>query len=323
MTKTAKRPAAKAKTAKRSTAKAKAAKRSAANASSVSLHIGLNAVSPTHYGGWSGDLCACEFDANDMAAIAKARGMKPTVLLTKEATRSKALGAIRAAAKTLKRGDFFFLTYSGHGGQVPDVTGEEDDKKDETWCLYDGELIDDELYLELSRFATGVRVLVLSDSCHSGTVTRAAMPSTGMVGPTVRSKMMPPSVAMRTYQEHQEFYDRLQRDVARTAGKSLEADPDTMLSHVAVSPRLTAIVKKFKPAVILMSGCQDNQTSMDGDHNGAFTEQMLHVWNEGGYAGNYAKFHAAIKARMPASQSPNLFTLGSTASFITQQPFQV
>src|SRR5215212_10639420 len=154
----------------------------------LSIHIGLNAVSPAHYEGWSGELTACEFDAKDMAAVAKAAGMKPTVLLTKNATRQKVLTAIRAAAKQLKSGDLLFLTYSGHGGQIPDVTGEEDDKLDETWCLYDGELIDDEVYLELSRFAAGVRVLVLSDSCHSGTVTRARVPEGGPAG---RSKMMP------------------------------------------------------------------------------------------------------------------------------------
>ena len=62
---------------------------------------------------------------------------------------------------------------------------------------------------------------------------------------------------------------------------------------------------------------------MDGDHNGAFTEQLLQVWNHAGYKGNYAKFHAAIKARMPATQSPNFFTLGSAASFVIQQPFSV
>jgi metacaspase-1 len=50
------------------------------------------------------------------------------------------------------------------------------DKKDETWCLYDGELIDDELYNELGGFAAGVRVLVLSDGCHSGSVVRARVP---------------------------------------------------------------------------------------------------------------------------------------------------
>ena len=142
----------------------------------LSLHIGLNAVSPAAYGGWSGDLAACEFDAKDMAAIAASRGMKSTVLLTKKGTRAKTLAAMRKAAKALRKGDFFFLTYSGHGGQVPDVTGEEADKQDETWCLYDGQLIDDELYFELSRFAAGVRILVLSDSCHSGTVTRNMPP---------------------------------------------------------------------------------------------------------------------------------------------------
>ena len=42
------------------------------------------------------------------------------------------------------------MTYSGHGGQIEDVSGEEEDKKDETWCLYDGELIDDEVSLELA-----------------------------------------------------------------------------------------------------------------------------------------------------------------------------
>jgi hypothetical protein len=306
---------------------AKSAKQAPKKGSARSLHVGLNSVSSGHYGGWTGDLCACEFDANDMAAIARSRGMHSTILLTKAATRDKVLSAIRDAAKQLKSGDFFLLTYSGHGGQVADVTGEEADKKDETWCLYDGELIDDELYYELSRFTKGVRVLVLSDSCHSGTVTRAAMMPLAapavFVGPTWRSKMMPPAVAMRTYRDHQEFYDELQHKVQEVAGDTLRVDPDTMLGRVAVSPRLTAIVNDFKPSVILISGCQDNQTSMDGDHNGAFTEQLLQVWQNGDYKGTYAKFHAAIRSRMPASQSPNLFTLGDTAEFVRAQPFSV
>lgn len=296
---------------------------SAAKPKALSLHIGLNAVSPAAYGGWSGELAACEFDAKDMAAIAKSQGMKSTVLLTKQGTRAKMLAAMRKAAKQLKKGDLFFLTYSGHGGQVPDVTGEEIDKQDETWCLYDGQLIDDELYFELSGFAAGVRILVLSDSCHSGTVTRAVPPPLDGTKVAGRSKMMPPAVAMRTYREHQAFYNKLQHDVAKAAGKASTADPDTVLSQLAVSPRLTAIAKKFHAAAILISGCQDNQTSMDGEHNGAFTEQVLKAWNHGSYRGNYAKFHAAVKAGLPASQSPNLFTLGAAARFLRQQPFSV
>jgi len=299
--------------------------RAAAKAKALSLHLGLNAVNPAEYGGWPGELAACEFDANDMAAIAKSQGMKPTVLLTKKATRAGALGGIRAAAKTLKKGDLFFLTYSGHGGQVPDGNGDEPDGQDETWCLYDGELIDDELYYELSRFADGVRILVLSDSCHSGTVTRD-MPSTVAVLPTAeppqRPKLMPRSVALRTYRDHQAFYDKLQRDVAKAAGNGI-IDPDVALANVAMSGRLSGGVRHFKPSVLLISGCQDNQTSMDGQHNGAFTEQVLAVWNNGGFHGDYTGFHKKIVSRMPPTQTPNLFLLGPAAGFAAQRPFAV
>ncbi|MDH5541301.1 MAG: caspase family protein, partial [Rhizobacter sp.] len=52
-------------------------------AKALSLHIGLDAVSAKAYAGWTGPLAACEFDAHDMEAIARSRGIKPTKLLTK------------------------------------------------------------------------------------------------------------------------------------------------------------------------------------------------------------------------------------------------
>ena len=299
----------------------------------LALHIGLNLVDPKHYAGWSGPLAACEFDANDMAAIAKNQSMSPTVLLTKSATRKAVLAALRIAAAKLRRGDYFFLSYSGHGGQVPDSSSapDEADKQDETWCLYDGQLIDDELYAELGRFAAGVRILVLSDSCHSGTVTRAppVPPPPGM-----RSKLMPPEVGLRVYEQYQAFYDGLQSNVAEAAraGDSdrAPADPDAALAAVAAlsaqtlqSGRVSALAKKFRAAAILISGCQDNQTSLDGDHNGAFTGRLRQVWNNGKFSGNHSQFHATIKAGMPGSQTPNLFLLGDASGFVAQRPFAV
>ena len=38
----------------------------------IALTIGLNSVDPKHYAGWSGELNACEADAEDMASIATA-----------------------------------------------------------------------------------------------------------------------------------------------------------------------------------------------------------------------------------------------------------
>ena len=288
-------------------------------AKAISLHLGLNGVSAAAYSGWDGPLAACEYDANDMAALAKAKKMKPTVLLTKKATRANLLAGMRSAAKALKAGDLFFMSYSGHGGQVPDKNGDEPDGQDETWCLYDGQLIDDELYFELSKFATGVRILVLSDSCHSGSVTREAPPPPP---PGMRPKAMPPTVAARVYRDHAAFYDKLQADVAKAAGKPL-VDPDAALAQVGAAAAATQLVGAFNPAVVLISGCQDNQTSMDGDHNGAFTEQVLKVWNNGAFKGGYASFHTRIRSLLPASQSPNLFTLGKASAFLAQTPFAV
>lgn len=290
-------------------------------ARALSLHIGLNLVDPKHYGGWSGPLAACEFDANDMAALAKSAGMAASKLLTRAATRKAVLGAIRKAAKALKRGDLFFLSYSGHGGQVADASGDEPDKQDETWCLYDAQLIDDELYFELSKFAAGVRILVLSDSCHSGTVTRARPEPPP---PGTRARLMPADVALRVYETHRAFYDRLQTDVAQAAGKASIADPDAALATLAVQGgRVQSIARRLKAAVILISGCQDNQVALDGDHNGAFTGQLRRIWNGGKFDGTHAQFHARIVAGMPATQTPNLFLLGPAAAFVAQRPFSV
>ncbi len=298
-------------------------KPAAAKVRARSLHIGLNTVGAAAYGGWTGPLAACEFDANDMATLADSQGIKASVLLTKQATRARVLAAIRSAARSLRKGDLFFLTFSGHGGQVPDITGDEADKQDETWCLYDGQLTDDELYFELSRFAAGVRILVLSDSCHSGTVTRARVPSVDPALGAARSKMMPIEVGRRVYAQHQPFYDKLQKKVAKSAGKPV-VDPDTVLSSLSISGgRVSGIVRKFKAAVILIAGCQDNQTALDGDRNGAFTARLMRVWNRGAFQGTYASFHSAIRAGMPATQTPNLYLLGSVARFVRQRPFKV
>jgi hypothetical protein len=45
--------------------------------------------------------------------------------------------------------------------------------------------------------------------------------------------------------------------------------------------------------------------------HGAFTEQLLLVWDHAKYRGNYARFYASIKARMPAAQTPNLFSMAT------------
>lgn len=264
--------------------------------------IGLNSVNPAHYDGWSGPLNACEADAESMREIAKAQDLTVKTLLTKEATRANVQNALSTAAKALGDGDFLLLTYSGHGGQVPDINSDEDDALDETWCLYDGQLIDDELSIALAEFRKGVRVFVLSDSCHSGSVVKMALISeysTRFVSmDVVETRNMPIDIARRTYQQNRNFYDSIQR--------STTPDRNT---DVACS-------------VLLISGCHDNQLSADGPFNGLFTSRLLQVWNGGKFDGTYKDFYERILELMPPDQTPNLFW-GSKEdrAFLNSRPF--
>lgn len=271
----------------------------------ISLHLGLNYVDPKHYNGWDGELFACEADANDMTALAKSRGFKTQTLIRKQVTAKAVTGAILKAAGALKNGDTFFLTYSGHGGQVPDLNGDEGrfgaavgdlrDEQDETWCLYDRELVDDELAALYAKFKAGVRILVLSDSCHSGTVVRKVDRV-----PRGRVRMLPPLQAKAVYEKNKKLYDAIQTRVSGAEEQDIKA------------------------TVLLISGCQDRQFSRDGDLNGAFTGTLKTVWKDGAFQGGYRFFRDSIAAKMDRDQIPNYFVTGApNKDFENEQPFTV
>lgn len=271
-------------------------------ANGIALTIGLNSVDPKHYSGWAGELMACEADAKDMAGIAKSKKFQVETLLTKEATRGKVIEKISKAAKDLKSGDIFMLSYSGHGGQLPDLNDEELDIRDETWCLFDGQLVDDELNAMFAKFSEGVRILIFSDSCHSGTVSRA-MDDYGRPTPLnasgvpLRRRCMPREYLGAVYRDNQDFYDKILKKPA-----TKEED--------------------IKASALLISGCMDNQYSADGDKNGLFTSQLLAVWKNGKYSGNYKKFWKDIVRRMPREQQPNYYPTGiRNYKFEYQTPF--
>lgn len=253
----------------------------------LSLHIGLNNVNPAHYDGWTGNLRACENDARDMAAIASSQNFTSSVLLTSNASTDRVLEAIRKAAAVLRAGDIFLCTYAGHGAQIADQNGDELDRKDETWLLYDRMLVDDELQLAMSGFRSGVRIVTVSDSCTSGTVSR------------IRARLVPKAVLMHTLEHHKALYQLIQRS-ARARKAMAPADS------------------------LLLSACQDGEIAADGDVNGLFTEMLKAVWNSGRFNGSYTSFWREISRRMPDSQNPNLLVTGSNQrAFQLERPFLI
>ncbi|MFE2030774.1 caspase family protein [Streptomyces hygroscopicus] len=227
-------------------------------ATGLSVHIGLNQVDPAAYDGWSGELGAGEQDAVDMARLADAAGFDVTdPLLSGAATAETVTATLEAAAARLAEGDILFLSYAGHGGQVPDLNHDETgDRLDETWVLYDRQLVDDELFELFGKFAKGVRIWLLSDSCHSGTVAgrlaetlsaqeldrrfRTVEPEE--VGRRIRT--MPQSVQSAVYRRDRDAYDRIRafagsyRGLHREVVRRMPPDqtPDFVQAGVANPP---------------------------------------------------------------------------------------
>jgi hypothetical protein len=250
--------------------------------------------------------------------MAEREGFTPETLLTAQATYDAVVGGIRAAARELSSGDIFFVTYSGHGGQVPDLNGEELDGRDETWVLFDRMIVDDELYGLWSEFKPGTRIVVLSDSCHSGTVMReAASP------PAVRSvfeaslhrpllggnwedhgsvptfKVIPDEVGGRHYRDNQGLYDSVQVQYRSSEKADLAA------------------------TVMLISGCADNQTSADGPVHGLFTEKLLRTLEGSPVTGGYRGLHRRIVKQMPMLQTPQYSCVPANPAFEGQRPFSI
>lgn len=264
----------------------------------ISIHIGLNFIDLAHYG-TTGTLKGCENDANAMKKIAEASGFKPTVILNKDATSTRILSELYRASQELNKGDILLLTYAGHGSQVKDLMGEEVDGKDETWCLYDRMLLDDELYNMWSKFKTGVKIVVVSDSCHSGTITREIyLKNEIMYGPISTYRCLDPEIANHTFEKFNYLYGGIKFTVPREIKSEIGA------------------------TVLLISGCQDNQLSGDGNDNGLFTSKLLEVWNGGLFTGTYKNFHQKICEIMPVVQTPNYDVIGMIdVDFEKQKPF--
>lgn len=287
-----------------------------AAAKGVSLHIGVNILDPEHYAGWNGKLSCCENDCDDIQAIAREQGFETHLLKSENATREAVKSKIGEIAKQLSDGDFFLLSYAGHGGIVGDVDGDEEDGKDETWCLYNGQLLDDELSILWAEFEPGVRILVLSDSCHSGTVSKGIDADTleqrnngeAAAGDEVYeiTRAMPIEVARDTISSNPEFYEQLQYDLP------------------VPRPEIHASVR-------LISGCQDNEESYEvkDGHNGRFTDAIKTTYGNGRFEGDYHAFHQLIKEKVKRPpplkpQTPNYLKQGAAnEEFDQQKPFKI
>jgi hypothetical protein len=133
------------------------------------------------------DLEGAVADAVDIAASLRAVGADPVVLLRDaEVTREaidrtwQQLRAITGPEDTL------ILSFAGHGIQIPDENDDEEDGFDEAYVLPGFKLkqsdrvnllVDDDI--AAMTVGTSATVILVADSCHSGTMLRAVDPRVG------------------------------------------------------------------------------------------------------------------------------------------------
>lgn len=274
----------------------------------LSLHIGLNSVDPNGYGGWSGELRGCVNDAHSMQVIAQAQGCAPLLLLNEAASAWATMNALNIAAGFLGQGDYFMVTFSGHGGRIYDG-GVGDGQLHDTWVAYDRMIFDVELHVAWTRFAPGVRIAFVSDSCHSGTLARKILTA----GAPVRS------LTDRVDEVLRALFLRSKLIPLDVAQHSLNANPNLYRTVVATGAR-----GDIGASLISLAACQDDQVALDGNEHGLFTQELLMTWNGGSYIGNYVTFMSDIGREMPYTQTPQYRAVGAPwAAFEGQEPFTV
>jgi hypothetical protein len=125
----------------------------------------------------------CVLDATQTAKFLETRygfaGTAIKVLTNEQATAANIEQEFRQwLIEGTQPGDRVFFLYAGHGSQLPDDNGDEQDGLDETIAPYDvnpetgsGEIRDD-VFDEMIALLSGRRAVLVFDSCHSGTISR-------------------------------------------------------------------------------------------------------------------------------------------------------
>lgn len=273
------------------------------------LCIGVNDYPGTHM-----DLRGCVNDANNWASELEGRGFSVTKLLDAQATKAKMVAEMKGTIGAATSGDLVVITFSGHGTYVPDLDGDELDGLDEALCPYDlqtsgAALTDDEIRVLFDARAPGVQLVLISDSCHSGTVTRAVA-----ADPDAADAPRPRFMPMGNWLPP----ERLPRG---PSGKPFTFVPVTWgASPWGVSAFASALSRRAGD--VLLAGCKEgpNNFSYDatiqGKPTGAFTYYALKALKQLGKDATYASWHAAITpAYLPSAsypQSPQI--VGSAAA---------
>jgi len=229
----------------------------------ISIHIGVNdPASPREE-----RLSLSEENAWKMAELACQAGYGAIhVLRGADATRKAVIGLLTAATQALEPRQTLFVSFSGHGSHVPDVDGDEGDGWDETWCLADADLVDDELVAIWRLAARGTRVLMVTESCFGGGM--------GRYGDDVRAAYsdLSPAPDPPVYRSAEPMW----RGVKQFAQPTSSCISRARSYHDGI-----------QASVLMMAGAREGQTAQEG----LYTRHLLELWKGGAFRDSFCALH--------------------------------
>lgn len=159
------------------------------------------------------------------------------IIKDEAATRAGILAALEQLVKETGSQDTVYFHFSGHGSQVEDLNGDEEDGLDETLVPQDGrsgdvrDITDDELDAMFARLRAKNAFIVL-DSCHSGTATRSL---------DIRTRSIPRDNRVDIYRKAEQ-----------------------------ASVKTRAVIPVVTSRYVVMSGAASNQEALDGPVDGRY-----------------------------------------------------
>ncbi|HEX5501127.1 MAG TPA: caspase family protein [Thermomicrobiales bacterium] len=225
------------------------------------------------------DLNGCVNDARGWAELLHGHydfaSTDVTLLTDAQATKGAIVDGIKGLLAGAKSGDVLVFTNSSHGTYVADTSGDEP-SYDEAMCPYDTAdhlLVDDELREIFAGLPRGVRLDVVSDSCFSGTVTRAAV-----------AENIP---GLRTPDDRR----------VRFLNPALRGDP-VLPNPWKAHPKRWAKYPESGMKELLLSGCTDKEYSydalIDGVYHGAMTYCALQAIRDARYRITWGQLHTRL-----------------------------
>jgi len=256
------------------------------------LHIGINITDPNVYDNFP-TLSGCVNDADALAKITAREGFDTTMLTDVDATRDRIKREISRLANSADAGDLVVITFACHGSYVPNEFG--DEPTDEVIVTYDGFLIDDEIRELILRFKQGVRVVWISDCCHSDTNTRAALAS---VAPGMVARSLDPAKARAVFEKNRVYYEQQQQAVLPSRSEQAQA------------------------SVLCLYACLEDQFAQESGGRGAFTQRIEEIYQSDNLISR-DEIENQIKKPLSASQNPNYEFYGGDKSLFDRGVFKV